>query len=193
MIDRTRYDHKLPKQHSLLEWELVNAGKIPETGETYEEFIQCQQYYPPHLAKTRTCSDEIPLAKNGWFSPRRMHQVAIYRNKLFVIGGRAREHARLADERAVGGIVGARQMQDVGEAGYSSWRETSVLKNDVWVSVDWGESWKLIEAGCKSNQRELLLRDRESTDDEEKLATMCAGRGRLERTRVLVWHRPGPP
>ena len=132
MIDRTAYDHKLPKQHSLLEWAVVDHGKIPDVGETYERFIECQQYYPGHLAKSRTCSDEIPLRKNGWFSPRRMHQVAIYRNKLFVVGGRAREHARLADERAVGGIIGARQMQDAD--GYSSWHETSVLKNDVWVS-----------------------------------------------------------
>ena len=100
MIDRTAYDHKLPKQHSLLEWAVVDHGKIPDVGETYERFIECQQYYPGHLAKSRTCSDEIPLRKNGWFSPRRMHQVAIYRNKLFVVGGRARRrrhHRRKAD------------------------------------------------------------------------------------------------
>ena len=105
----------------------------------------------------------------------------MYRNKLFVIGGRAREHARMADERIVGGVAGARMVppsamgQVVGREdlpGYSAWRETAALKNDVWVSVDGGASWKLIQAGCKSNQRELLLRDRYSTDAEEALAKM---------------------
>ena len=34
MIDRTAYDHKLPKQHSLLEWAVVDHGKrtIVEAG-----------------------------------------------------------------------------------------------------------------------------------------------------------------
>ena len=42
MIDRTRYDHKMPKLWSLLRWEQRAPGRVPDSGETYEEFIQCQ-------------------------------------------------------------------------------------------------------------------------------------------------------
>ena len=39
---RWRYDHKMPKLWSLLRWEQRAPGRVPDSGETYEEFIQCQ-------------------------------------------------------------------------------------------------------------------------------------------------------
>lgn len=162
--DRTFYDHEFPEQHSTLRWELVSEGHIPDVGQTYEDFIQCEEFYP-QPQRTRECRD----SEGSWFSQRRNHQVAMYGRKLFVIGGRAREHMELPQDRAVGGIIGPRPLQEA----YSTWRETSVLKNDIWVSEDLGSSWKLIQAGCKSNQFELLLENpRFSTATSEQLAPM---------------------
>lgn len=170
---RTRYDHEFPEQHSTLRWERVSEGKTPRVGQSYEDFIQCQANYPAPQ-RTRAC-DSASSRREGWFSQRRHHQIATYRNKLFVVGGRAREHSDLPLERSVGGVIGPRPLQDV----HSTWRETSVLKNDIWVSEDLGESWRLVQAGCKSNQFELLLRDRTSTT--EQLAPMFNPALRCER------------
>ena len=40
---------------------------------------------------------EIDGMYRGWFSPRRFHQLAEHKGNLFLIGGRAREHKRLAE------------------------------------------------------------------------------------------------
>ena len=171
MIDRTPYDHEFPEQHATVRWELVSQGHIPRVGQTYEDYIQCQPNYPLPQ-RTKECSwsltdDEDRIEKwtteRGWFSQRRHHQVVIYKKRMYVIGGRAREHLEFPHERGVGGIIGPRPLQEV----YSTWREATVLKNDVWMSNDWGETWRLIQPGCKSNQRELLLRDDTSNNFAE--------------------------
>ena len=182
MIDRTRYDHKMPKLWSLLRWEQRAPGRVPDSGETYEEFIQCQlplqqwsegktsDKYPSHVTAGIDCQSrkwftrmprqtwfgkkgevEIDGMYRGWFSPRRFHQLAEHKGNLFLIGGRAREHKRLANDRTVG-LTSPKQMQMRGRAGHSTWREPAVLKNDVWLSGDGGANWRLIEPGCQNNK-----------------------------------------
>ena len=182
MIDRTRYDHKMPKLWSLLRWEQRAPGRVPDSGETYEEFIQCQlplqtwsegktlDKYPSHVTAGIDCESrkwftpmprrawmgkkgerEIQGMYRGWFSPRRFHQLAEHKGNLFLIGGRAREHKRLANDRTVG-LTSPKQMQMRGRAGHSTWREPAVLKNDVWLSGDGGANWRLVEPGCKNNK-----------------------------------------
>ncbi|CAM9417418.1 unnamed protein product [Chrysoparadoxa australica] len=59
----------------------------------------------------------------------------------------------MARDRMVGGVLGNFIGQD---PFFSTWRELSVLKNDVWASDDLGESWFLLAAGCKDPQEDLV-------------------------------------
>jgi len=70
------------------------------------------------------------------------------------MGGRARELADLPQHRAVGGILTPRVAQD---PYHSTWREATVVKNDVWTSDDQGASWTLATPGCVDPQKELVL------------------------------------
>jgi len=73
---------------------------------------------------------------------------------LYVMGGRAREYARIDDDRVVGGIVGPRVNTEIDRV---TIREETVLKNDIWVSEDGiGEKWSLVNPGCMNPQRDVL-------------------------------------
>ncbi|KAJ1457952.1 hypothetical protein M885DRAFT_480910 [Pelagophyceae sp. CCMP2097] len=177
MIDRGRYKHKVPKIHSQLRWDHVSTGEVPRQHETYEDFIMCQDNYPPYLLPpAKDCAAELAAsgrsAPRGWFSARRMHQVAIYGDMIFVIGGRAREGQPLSSDRLVGGLVGSPNKESEFESRINvaaaavdgvrrepSMRQANVLKNDVWSSTDWGSTWTLQQPGCHSNQLELLPTD----------------------------------
>lgn len=74
------------------------------------------------------------------------------------MGGRAREFVDLPEQRSVGGILDPR-IQDIPEANglqlFSTQREASVYKSDVWRSLD-GENWELVTPGCKAPQASLV-------------------------------------
>jgi hypothetical protein len=88
------------------------------------------------------------------WSPRKHFGAAVANGKIFVIGGRAREYARIDDSRLVGGISGHRveSLRD-----HSTIREEELLKNDIWSSEDQGRTWKLVNPGCKDHQQDILL------------------------------------
>lgn len=75
-------------------------------------------------------------------------------DRIFVLGGRAREISDMSRDRTVGGILSPRV-----ETGpfYSTWREPSLLKNDVWASDDEGITWLLVNPGCHAPQAEDVL------------------------------------
>ena len=69
MVDRTRYDHKMPKLWSLLRWELRAPGRIPASGETYEEFISCQK----PLREFR--SPPVDCQSKKWFTKKKCEKI----------------------------------------------------------------------------------------------------------------------
>ncbi|CAM9297204.1 unnamed protein product, partial [Choristocarpus tenellus] len=137
-----------PMAKSEMYWREVNPGHIPPTDVTYEDWIACQglQY---HLDDSSVCQDKTEppgsyLTDNMW-SPRRNHRSVSIDDHIFVLGGRAREHADIQRVRTVGGLLSPRVAQDNFQ---SSWREPSVLKNDVWASKDAGATWWQVTPGC---------------------------------------------
>lgn len=95
----------------------------------------------------------VYISDNMW-SPRRNHRSVTIDNRIFVLGGRAREIVDIPRERTVGGILFPRTETD---PFYSTWREPSVLKNDVWASDDEGATWFLVTPGCHAPQEEDVL------------------------------------
>ncbi|CAM9616448.1 unnamed protein product, partial [Laminaria digitata] len=95
----------------------------------------------------------IYTSENMW-SPRRNHRAVTLNERIIVLGGRAREISDMSRDRTVGGILSPRI-----ETGpfYSTWREPSFLKNDVWASDDEGSTWTLINPGCHAPQAEDVL------------------------------------
>jgi hypothetical protein len=81
---------------------------------------------------------------------------------LFVMGGRAREFVEYSESKAIGGIIGPR-VQDPENPNllFSTHREASILKNDVWRSVD-GSNWQLVTPGCRAPQVELVPQKKSS-------------------------------
>lgn len=79
---------------------------------------------------------------------------------IWIFGGRAREFVDLPEEKSIGGIIGP-HVADIPrtEANalqqFSTQREVSVYKSDVWRSTD-GEQWELVNPGCKVGQATLL-------------------------------------
>jgi hypothetical protein len=74
---------------------------------------------------------------------------------LYVMGGRAREFVDLPEIRSVGGHMGPHVQDATPQPGkdtnlnpfvYSTQREASVYKNDVWKSLD-GKTWTLVTPG----------------------------------------------
>ena len=76
MIDRTRYDHKMPKLWSLLRWEQRAPGRIPDSGETYEEFIRCQVPLQgnPRTSNKYPSIEGIDCQSRKWFTPMRRYK-----------------------------------------------------------------------------------------------------------------------
>jgi hypothetical protein len=100
------------------------------------------------------CQAEAVWKRDNMWSPRRHHKVLVHRQKLYIMGGRAREYARMSDRRLIGGIIGPRVSSDLY---YSSIREEILLKNDVWVSNDGaGVEWTLVTPGCHDPQQDIL-------------------------------------
>lgn len=104
-------------------------------------------------------SPGIYVAENMW-SPRRNHRAATIGNRIYVLGGRAREISDIPRERTVGGLLYSPRVEN--DPFYSTWREPSVLKNDVWASDDEGRTWSLVNPGCHCPQEEDVLKNEDS-------------------------------
>jgi len=102
------------------------------------------------------CHEQGIWKRDNMWSPRRGHSAVVANDKLFVIGGEAREYARIDDSRLVGGLGNQHRIETVKD--HSTIREELVLKNDVWVSSDGqGLSWELANPGCKDHPQEDVL------------------------------------
>ena len=102
------------------------------------------------------CHEQGVWKRDNMWSPRRGLGAVVANDKLFVIGGQAREYARIKDARLVGGLGHQKRIETVKE--HSTIREDLVLKNDVWASRDGeGISWELVNPGCKDPQEDVLL------------------------------------
>ncbi|KAL7533889.1 hypothetical protein ACHAXR_009001, partial [Thalassiosira sp. AJA248-18] len=104
---------------------------------------------------TPGCHAQGVWKKDNMWSPRRGLGAAVANGKIFVIGGQARDYARIEDSRIVGGLGGQKRIETVRE--HSTIREDLVLKNDVWSSSDGGATWELVNPGCKDPQEDILM------------------------------------
>ncbi|CAM9829507.1 unnamed protein product [Ectocarpus sp. 8 AP-2014] len=164
-----------PMIKSTMEWDEVNPGRLPPAGVTYEDWIICQDGLRYRLTDPTVCDDTstapgIYTAENMW-SPRRNHRAVTLDERVLVLGGRAREIADIPRDRTVGGILSRRIEPD---PFYSTWREPSVLKNDVWASDDEGSTWFLVNPGCQAPQAEDVLAGNEAQGKAGVLANECS-------------------
>ncbi|CBN77937.1 Probable 3\',5\'-cyclic phosphodiesterase pde-4 [Ectocarpus siliculosus] len=164
-----------PMIKSTMEWDEVNPGRLPPAGVTYEDWIICQDGLRYRLTDPTVCDDTstapgIYTAENMW-SPRRNHRAVTLDERVLVLGGRAREIADIPRDRTVGGILSPRIEPD---PFYSTWREPSVLKNDVWASDDEGSTWFLVNPGCQAPQAEDVLDGNEAQGKAGVLANECS-------------------
>ncbi|GMH97352.1 hypothetical protein TrVE_jg7648 [Triparma verrucosa] len=120
--------------------------------------------YTQSLAWPEQCSPQAVWKNDNMWSPRRGHKAVVASgwtefDKLYVMGGRAREYARMDDDRLVGGVLGPRISTELDRI---TTREETILKNDIWVSEDGlGERWTLVNPGCESPQQDVLLQTEE--------------------------------
>lgn len=135
---RGKYNQKLPEVRSQLTWVQVSPGLLPPPGKTYDQWIRCQAFF-----QTK-CTD----AYSSQWSPRRHHAAVIFKQELWIFGGRSREFAKISEFSEVGGVIG-RSIGDVvnnTKQGFVTHREVSILRNDVWKSSD-GVEWILVNPG----------------------------------------------
>ena len=101
------------------------------------------------------CHPQAMWKKDNMWSPRRGLGAAVANGKVFVVGGQAREYARIDDSRLFGGLAGQNRIETVKD--HSTIREDLVLKNDIWSSGDEGVTWQLVNPGCKDPQEDVLM------------------------------------
>jgi hypothetical protein len=153
ILKTTKWGDPLPQTIANLTWLQTNNGKRPPRGVTYTDWIACAANAWA-VTPVQGCDDPTQppgayLADN-MFSPRRNFVALAFQNDLLVLGGRAREHVPVPEDQLRGGAtVGPRNVR---------WRESTVLKNDVWRSSDAGASWKLVTPGCPMPQASLVFK-----------------------------------
>ena len=166
---------------SQMTWTEINPGRLPPpiwptdqqdaTPLTNEEWMACQDSIqhklidpsicnaPPIFCYENIlipgCSEQAVWKRDNMWSPRRGLAAAVANNKIYVIGGHAREYARIDDSRLVGDIAGKGRVETGRD--HSTIREEAVLKNDVWSSEDEGRTWQLVNPGCEDHQQDVLL------------------------------------
>ncbi|GAB9475197.1 hypothetical protein Gpo141_00012299, partial [Globisporangium polare] len=152
ILKTTKWGDPLPQVIANISWLQTNAGKKPPRGVTYYDWIACAAAAWA-VTPVSGCSDAskppgVYLSDN-MFSPRRNFVATAFKNELYVLGGRAREHFPVPEGQLRGGVrtIGPRNVR---------WREFAVLKNDVWRSSDAGASWKLVTPGCVMPQASLV-------------------------------------
>ena len=169
---------------SEMNWREVNPGREPPAtwpGDaspmSYDEWVACQESIIDKMDFTEVlpdpsfCADPPPFChgdmsypgchpqamwkdENMW-SPRRGHGVVVADGEIVVMGGQAREYARIDDSRLVGGLGSQHRVETM--RGHSTIREVLALKNDVWSSRD-GLNWTLVNPGCRDPQQDILLK-----------------------------------
>jgi hypothetical protein len=149
---KTEYKQKIPRIYSKLTWHQSSAGIRPPLGWTNDDWISCESFFRNKAKAGVDCS----TPRDVMWSPRRNHAGVYFKGYMWVMGGRAREFVPLSEEQSVGGIIGPR-IKDASSAAqqFSTQREMSVYKSDVWRSSD-GEKWELITPGCKVPQSSLV-------------------------------------
>ncbi|KAL0586693.1 hypothetical protein ABG067_003681 [Albugo candida] len=133
-------------------WTEVNGGRRPPDGVTYDEWIACA--LNPWVSYTVEGCNDLSNPPGMYladimFSPRRNFAAVVFKDELFILGGRARDHRPLPQDQLRGGVRTLRSDRH-------RWREYAVLKNDVWKSKDNGVTWKLVTPGCKAPQANLV-------------------------------------
>jgi len=165
-------------------WEQTNPGHNPPvtwpvgpkigTTITFEEWIQCQDYFTvqSNSKLSELCSD--PRVKNeSMFSPRRGHGAVVAHNVLYVIGGRAQEFVAASNIELIGGVID-RNIQTIRD--HWSVREDVLLKNDVWLSEDGlGHRWTLLSPGCNDPQLDVFLHTEVTTKHNKHLVAGSLG------------------
>jgi hypothetical protein len=125
-VEKTEFNVPMPKVEGVMDFEVVTEGQVPPSDLTYDEWLQCDyDAWEETNRPTDYASRMATLANNGndydctdlftapgsymedtMWSPRRAHAAVVDGdNVIYLMGGRAREHKRLANERAVGGIT----------------------------------------------------------------------------------------
>ena len=148
---------------------------------SYLDWIICDPYFKgdgnsQYAARraARGCSEDGEGNDEIMWSPRRHHASVSFEVKLlpegaeqtskkqylFVMGGRARELINFRKEHSVGGISPTRVKDPKNPSLlYSTQREGTVLKSDVWRSEN-GRDWTLVTPGCEAPQDTLITRGR---------------------------------
>lgn len=147
---------------SKMVWEEVAPGIIPPPGTTNDEWLRCElAVRKAWLPDPTICQETVNQYQVHW-SPRRNLGATYLNGYIWVMGGRARELARLPEAHAIGGIMSPR-IEDISrkvfgvnnDQQFTSQREVSTYKSDVWKSRD-GETWELVTAGCRAPQQNLV-------------------------------------
>nr|CCA26588.1 conserved hypothetical protein [Albugo laibachii Nc14] len=172
-------------------WTEVNSGRLPPEEVTYDEWIACA-LNPWVSSRVEGCEDVnnppgVYLA-DIMFSPRRNFAAVMFKDELYILGGRARDHSRVPEDQLRGGVRTLRLNKSV-------WREYAVLKNDVWKSNDNGATWKLVTPGCKAPQSNLVHKNGDpkfscQKDSDCERDAICRLNGRLSGTCICKMWSP---
>ena len=164
--DKNKNGDPLPRVVSKSTWTQVVPNRFPPVGTAYRQWISCdaESTMWGNLNNPPGCDQQYTVpgmfAGKTRFSPRRNHAAVVLRRVLYVVGGRALSGEDMPELETVGGILNPR-FQDTakrareaakhskyGGARGTRWRQKTVLKNDVWLSIDGGIEWTLANPGC---------------------------------------------
>ena len=181
-----------PPVYATQKWAQMNPGHHPPAAVTHDEWIVCQKYFNDRRDTSSSCDNcsnnydishcdkEGSFKNENMWSPRRGHAAVVSNNKIYVIGGRAREYVVDDDNRVVGESKINYKYSSIKD--HSTLREHAILKNDIWMSPDSGKTWELVTPGCKDQQNdiisktELWSKDKGSNKDAHikgSLASQC--------------------
>jgi hypothetical protein len=167
--NHNQYGESETRVESKMLWEEVTPGIIPPPGDTYDYWLRCELVVRQALEDPTICQQDANQYNVHW-SPRRNLGATYLNGYLWVMGGRAREIARLPEDDAIGGIMSPR-IADISRGGFgvnvnqkfTNQREVSTYKSDVWKSRD-GETWELVTPGCRAPQTNLVAKGNEKED-----------------------------
>ena len=173
------FDESHTRVESKMSWEEVTPGILPPPGETYDYWLRCEPVVRQSLPDPTICQDLLNQYNVHW-SPRRNLGATYLNGYLWVMGGRARELARLPEDDAIGGIMTPR-VKDINrdtfgvnfDQRFTTQREVSTYKSDVWRSRD-GETWELVTPGCRAPQINLISKGNEADGKSGTKENACS-------------------